>query len=78
MSNVKKSANKKLPQDGSQPAETKKRGPRTKKQPTREEAIKMLTDASNELKQIIQELTEDESRLAEACARSSVMDEISL
>lgn len=51
-------------QDGSQPAEPKKRAPRTKKQPTREEAIKLLTDASKDFKQIIQELQEDELRLS--------------
>ena len=37
-------------------AEPKKRASRAKKQPTRDEALKMLLDASNELKQNIQDL----------------------
>ena len=39
----------------------KKRG-RTKKQPTKEEQLKLLSDASIELKKIIQDLKEDEMR----------------
>ena len=40
----------------------RKRG-RTKKQLTKEEKLKLLSDASNELKQIMQDLKEDESRI---------------
>lgn len=35
-----------------------------KKQPTKEEMLKMLTDSSTELKQIIQDLKEDETKIA--------------
>ena len=36
---------------------------RTKKQLTKEEKLKLLSDASNALKQIMQDLKEDESRI---------------
>ena len=45
-------------------AEPKKRASRAKKQPTREEALKMLLDASNELKQNIQDLKEEEIKVS--------------
>ena len=44
-------------------AEPKKRASRAKTKPTRDELIKMLSDSSNEIKQIIQELKEDETRI---------------
>ncbi len=43
--------------------EPKKRASRAKKQPTKEELIKMLSDSSNELKQIMVDLKEDECKL---------------
>ena len=46
------------------PPEPKQRKSRTKPKPTKEEAIKMLQDASNDLKQIIIDLREDEQRVA--------------
>ena len=46
------------------PPEPKQRKSRAKPKPTKEEAIKMLQDASNDLKQIILELEEDEQRVA--------------
>ena len=46
------------------PPEPKPRKSRAKPEPTKEEAIKMLQDASNDLKQIILELKEDEQRVA--------------
>ena len=45
-------------------AEPKKRASRAKKQPTREEALKFLLDASNELKQNIQDLKEEEIKIS--------------
>ena len=36
---------------------------RAKKQPTKEEALKRICDACSEIKQIIQDLKEDESRI---------------
>ena len=45
-------------------AEPKKRASRAKKQPTREEALKLLLDASNELKQNIQDLKEEEIKIS--------------
>jgi hypothetical protein len=45
-------------------AEPKKRASRAKKQPTREEALKLLLDTSNELKQIIVDLKEDEIKVS--------------
>ena len=51
----------------SEPIEIKEkpqRKSRAKKQPTREEALKSLLDTSNELKQIILDLKEDESKLS--------------
>lgn len=47
-------------------AETKekpKRASRAKPKPTKEEVIKMLTDSSNELKQIIQDLKEEDGKI---------------
>ncbi len=45
--------------------EPKKRAPRVKKAPpTKEESLKMLSDASCELKQIILDLKEDEMKLS--------------
>ncbi len=41
----------------------KKRVSRAKKQPTREELMKMLLDSSNEVKLIIEELKEDEVKV---------------
>ena len=64
MSQVKKT--KKLAQvneNGDLTAEPKPRKSRAKPKPTREEAIKLLQDASSEIKQIIQDLQEDEKRL---------------
>ena len=46
------------------PPEPKPRKSRAKPKPTKEEAIKMLQDASNDLKQIIIDLREDEQRVA--------------
>ena len=46
------------------PPEPKQRKSRAKPKPTKEEAIKMLQDASNDLKQIIIDLREDEQRVA--------------
>ena len=43
--------------------EPKKRAP--KKKPTKEEGLKMLLDTSNELKQIINDLKEDEIKLCQ-------------
>src|SRR4051812_25386432 len=67
MSQVKKLAKpKKLPsvdENKVLPVEPKQRKSRAKPKPTREEAIKMLQDASNDIKQIIQDLREDEARL---------------
>ena len=45
-------------------AEPKKRASRAKKQPTREEALKLFLDASNELKQNIQDLKEEEIKIS--------------
>ena len=45
-------------------AEPKKRASRAKKQPTREEAFKLLLDALNELKQNIQDLKEEEIKIS--------------
>ena len=45
------------------PAEPKQRKSRAKPKPTREEAIKMLSDASTDIKLIIKDLEEDEQRL---------------
>ena len=45
-------------------AEPKKRASRAKKQPTREETLKLLLDASNELKQNIQDLKEEEIKIS--------------
>ena len=57
MSNVRKT--KKINE-----GEAKQKKPRAKKQPpTKEETMKMLLESSAELKQIIQDLKEDESRL---------------
>jgi DNA repair exonuclease SbcCD ATPase subunit len=42
----------------------KQRKSRAKPKPTKEEAIKLLQDASTDIKQIIQDLKEDEQRLA--------------
>jgi hypothetical protein len=44
--------------------EPKKRASRAKKQLTKEETLKMLSDASNELKQVVLDLKEDEIKLA--------------
>ena len=66
MSQVKKGA-KKVTIDETQcnaPKEQKPRKSRAKPKPTKEEAIKMLQDASNDLKQIIIDLREDEQRVA--------------
>ena len=46
------------------PAEPKPRKSRAKPKPTKEEAIKMLQDASNDLKQKIIDLREDKQRVA--------------
>ena len=46
------------------PPEPKPRKSGAKPKPTKEEAIKMLQDASNDLKQIIIDLREDEQRVA--------------
>lgn len=46
------------------PAEPKPRKSRAKPKPTKEEAMKMLQDASNDIKQIIIELKEDEQRVS--------------
>ena len=45
------------------PAEPKQRKSRAKPKPTREEAIKMLSDASTDIKLIIKDLEEDQQRL---------------
>ena len=69
MSTVKKSVPKKKvainenPSSGNVCPEPKKRASRAKPKPTREELIKMLVDSQTEIKQIIQELKEDESRI---------------
>ena len=67
MSQVKKLAKpKKLPsvdENAVLPAEPKPRKSRAKPKPTREEAIKMLSDASTDIKLIIKDLEEDEQRL---------------
>lgn len=56
---------KKEPKIKKELAEPKVRKPRAKKQkPTKEEALKLLQDAANEIKQEIEELKEDESRLS--------------
>ncbi len=51
------------PIDIPQPA-PKKRKSRAKQPPTKEEAMKALKDASNELKQIVVDLKEDETKLS--------------
>jgi len=65
MPRVKKVAINENPQNEVPSAEPgpKKRASRAKAKPTREELIKMLLDSSNEIKQIIQELKEDETRI---------------
>src|SRR5437867_3750566 len=60
---------KKLPQvpENSELKETKAKAPRAtqaKKVPTKQEAMSMLLSASNELKQVIQDLKEDQIKLA--------------
>lgn len=56
---------KKNPSDKEPVSEPVKKRIRAKKQkPTKEEKLKSLTESSNELKQIIQELKEDEMRLS--------------
>lgn len=52
----------KIPKD--QNAEPKKRGRAKKQKPTKEEALKLLMDAINDIKQNIQELKEDEARIS--------------
>ncbi len=47
----------------SEKKEPKKRASRAKKQPTKEELMKMLNDGTVELKQIIQDLKDDEMKL---------------
>jgi hypothetical protein len=61
----KKAAKKtvKIQEEPKEPKEPKPRKSRAKKQPTREEMLKILLDGSNELKQIIVELKEEESKL---------------
>ncbi len=44
--------------------EPKKRASRAKKQPTKEELLKMLLDESNEIKQLIQDYKEDEMKIS--------------
>ena len=66
MSNVKKSKPMKIVKvQDPQPAkpEPKKRPSRAKPKPTKEETIKMLTESSCELKQIIHDLKDDECKL---------------
>ena len=46
------------------PKEPPKRKSRAKKQPTKDEALKALNNASTELKQILVDLKEDESKLS--------------
>ena len=53
------------------PPEPKQRKSRAKPKPTKEEAIKMLQDASNDLKQIIIDLREDEQRVASLHLKNS-------
>ncbi|HRP36813.1 MAG TPA: hypothetical protein PLS50_03310, partial [Candidatus Dojkabacteria bacterium] len=54
-----------LPEPAPVAAEVKpKRTRAPKKQPTKEEMLKMLTDSSTELRQIIQDLKEDETKIA--------------
>ena len=67
MSQVKKVPKSKklvLDENSVLPPEPKQRKSRAKQKPTKEEAIKMLQDASNDLKQIIIDLREDEQRVA--------------
>ncbi len=72
MSNVKKpravkpkkqDEENKVIEEVKKPDEAPKKRGRTKKQLTKEEKLKLLSDASNELKQIMQDLKEDESRI---------------
>ena len=72
MSNVKKpravkpkkqDEENKVIEEVKKPDEAPKKRGRTKKQLTKEEKLKLLSDASNELKQIKQDLKEDESRI---------------
>lgn len=57
--------NKSLANPESAPVETEVKPKRTRtKKPTKEEMLKMLTESSAELKQIIQELKEDETKIA--------------
>src|SRR5690606_22573598 len=72
MSNVKKpravkpkkqDEENKVIEEVKEPDEAPKKRGRTKKQLTKEEKLKLLSDASNELKQIMQDLKEDESRI---------------
>lgn len=46
------------------PKVPKKRASRAKKEPTKEETMALLLNASNEVKQVIQELKEDENKLS--------------
>lgn len=65
MKTVKQLKPKKTPIVTDPLAEPKKRAPRAKKvPPTREESLKILTDASAELKQIIEDLKEDQMKIS--------------
>ena len=63
MSDIKKSKKVAIKTDAN-PTEPKKRVPRVKKLPTKEEALKMLSDTSKELKQILDDVREDEMKLS--------------
>ena len=50
-------------------AEPKVRKSRAKAKPTKEELLKMLLDSSNEIKQIIVDLKEDECKIVKMCLK---------